>query len=445
MHKNYYKHFAFLYTTVLLFFLNSSFAFALETTYPSLPGFPAVTDKSNLPEYVAYFFGLAIAVAAILAVIFLAIGGLRLITSISSPSAHTDAWNTIKGAILGLLLLMAAFLILRTINPDFIEPVLTPLPDVDGIFYYDGTNKLPSPMSESNTRNVPEGYDRLIYVCSSGPSLFVWKFPETNFQGIDGAYTQAINCGDSINITDARSFNLAFESTGIYYCMGGCSETGTICSGLMSKTNTSSGQISEPFKNNVKSVLFVNDPTQALQYGAVFHFFDDPKQSGPCSFIYNLTSTDKKRSCFNMGSSPSSSVSVFAWNYKTPETSGAGANFYSEPWGNAVGARAGNYFLSSGNIKNYFHIPTNKIIFNYSGINRPTNYISLYQSFLQRPGSIYLEGNYLFVLNNLISTNDHGEKLFVCQIFYSDIFNIKETEFFAKENKIENIEILPIK
>lgn len=428
----------------MLFFLNSPFAFALETKYPQLPGVknPENCTGSNcLPILISYWFTVVIFVAAILAVILLAIGGIRLLTSAGSPSARTEALSIIKGAILGLLLLMTSFLILRTINPKFIEPDLTPLPAVNGIFYANGDARIAAPMSESNTHNVPEGYGQLVYICSSGPSLFVWKFPKTDFGGAENAYTTAIDCGGAINITDAGSFKLAFETAGIYYCMGDCSESGTICSGYMSGTNVSSSELSEPFKYNVKTLLFVNDLSNGVHYGAVFHSIDDPAASSGCSPLYNINeeTINKKRACFDIGSSPSASASIFAWNYADSKTSGSGVSFYSEPWGKSLGARAGKYFLSSSVIGNYVALPTEELAFDYSGINRPDGYKASYKSFSQHPGSIYLEGNYFLELRS------EDEENAVCQIFYTNIFNTNEIEFTAKGNKIKTVLIAPTK
>jgi hypothetical protein len=433
--KNYIKYF---YFFVLVFFVNSPFVFALETTYPSFPGIPGLTTTSKIEDYISYFFKLGIMSAGILAVIFLSIGAIRLMTSAGNPSVRTDSIDAIKGSLLGLILIIVSVLILQTINPKIAEITLEPLPYGDGIFYAKGDDRLPAPMSESNTANVPKGYDKLIYVCSSGPTLFIWKFSKTNFEGIDDAYVIALDCGESTAVTGVGSFKMAFETTGIYYCMKDCSESGTVCSGYMSGANTASGQLPEPFKGKLKSVLFVNDLPSDIKYGAIFHETDDPTSVGVCSLVYNKN-PDKKRVCVTIGNNPSSSISVFAWNAKTPETSGTGVTFYSEPWGETTGARAGKYFLSKKYIRDYFNTSAYRLVFDYTGVNRPQKYKQLYQNFNQHPGSIYLEGNYL------VQIKSSELESAPCQVFFKDIFNIYTTEFLAKKNIIDNLVVIPIK
>ncbi|MFH1968347.1 MAG: hypothetical protein ABIJ84_03100, partial [bacterium] len=182
---------------ILVLLTSTNFAFALETIYPPIPGLPPITDDSGLGAYVGYFFGLAMMAAGILAVIVLTLGAIRLIMSAGNPGARNEAIDMIKGSVLGMVLLVSSFLILRTINISLVTPSLTPLPATEGIYYFNGSDKKPAPMAESNTSNKPEGYDKILYDCSSGPALFVWKFPNHNFEGIDSAFVETLGCGDS--------------------------------------------------------------------------------------------------------------------------------------------------------------------------------------------------------------------------------------------------------
>jgi len=435
----------------------------METVYPSIPGLPyQITEHSGLAQYIGYFFALAIIAAGILAVIVLTIGGIRLIMSEGSPEKRKEAADMIKGSVLGMILVVSSFMLLRTINPAFIEPSLTPLPPVGGIYYFNGSDKKPAPMSEPNTSNVPEGYNQILYDCDSGPDLFIWKYPKINFEGIENTFVETISCQSATGISGVRSFKLAFKTPGVYYFL----KDG--CSGYMSGANVSGGQLQEPFKNKVKSIKILNDPANSRYYGVIFHSSDNPLAVGKCTFprvieqcqgipeLPKKDPDDPNEETFTI----SNSATVFLWNNDKPEISGTGVDFYSEPWGKSLGARAGVYSLKNQEQGTYWkrwagsHNDQNpSLVFNYSGVNRPQSYKQLYKSFYQRPGSIYLNGNYLAALYSVRESPSYsaGESpsdesaVTACQVFFKNVFNIKTTEFYAIGNYVNSVHIFPIK
>ncbi len=436
---------------ILLLLGSASFVFALEAKYPRVPGLPAVTDNSELGDYIGYFFGLGMYLSGILAVISFAVGAIQLIMAASSPEMEKEGKDRMKGSLLGLVLTLSAFIILRTINPSFITPTLTPLPGVEGVFYFNGRDEKPAPISEANTVNVPPGYNQIFYKCSNinSPALLIWKFPQKNFEGYQNAVVVRKTCDSLENISGIGSFKMAFETPGVYYCLGGCS--GDMCSGYMSEANLSSGQLPAPFKDNIKSVMVVNDIANDIRYGTIFHDTDDPTRGGFCSLAFFSPDTGKQRACFN-GIPVSSSVDIFAWNGKTPETSGDGIEFYSEPFGWNSGAKAGKCFLSQkdnqnnatlcnnlGLISNYWDDDAQKLSFDYTNVDRPPEYKQLYINFRQHPGSIRVKGNYLVILNSLVGQNQY------CQTFYKDVPNLNEMEFIAAENNVDIVDVIPIK
>lgn len=78
---------------------------------------PGQTGMTNL---INKFFGISIAIAAILAVIMVAIGGFKYMTN-ESAFRLGDAKEQITNAIIGLILVLAAVVILSTINPDIVN------------------------------------------------------------------------------------------------------------------------------------------------------------------------------------------------------------------------------------------------------------------------------------------------------------------------------------
>lgn len=426
--------------SIVILLLNSGFAYAaLEIRdYPTIPGLispSACTGRDCLSVFIAYWFGLLIYLAGALALISFTIGAVSLIASAENPSARGEAIDRIKGAILGLVLTIASFVIIHTINPTLITPALAPLPGVDGVFYTNGSENKPAPIAEADTANIPAGYNRLVYICNSGPALLVWQFPKTDFRDEDdypNTNVQRLECNKGGITVSGGSFRMAFETPGVYYYLK------ESCSGFMSDVNLSSGQLEAPFKDKVKSIKIINNIPNNVRYVAIFHDNDDNTKAGPCTAPLLINDINKSDACL-AGIPVSSSVDIFNWNAKTPETSGQGVDFYSEPWGQSIGARAGKYSLDKSVIKNYWNDSAQKLTFDYTKVNRPDKYKQLYPNFSQHPGSININGSYLAVLNA-----SSGQERY-CQVFSKSINNLNEIEFIATKNKIDTINILPIK
>ena len=87
-------------------------------------------EKTDIAGLVKNFYNYALAavgVAALGAIIF---GGVKYTVSAGNPSSQTDAIFWITGAVWGLVLLLGANLLLRTINPKLIDMKLTHLESV---------------------------------------------------------------------------------------------------------------------------------------------------------------------------------------------------------------------------------------------------------------------------------------------------------------------------
>ena len=109
---------------LLFFFLGAILVFAqkpLEVVYPQLPGvLTPTTTKTALPDYVRYIFQLSLFIGAMLTFGSLLYGGVRFLTSAGSPAAKKDAQSQISAGILGLIILVSAYIILNTINPQLV-------------------------------------------------------------------------------------------------------------------------------------------------------------------------------------------------------------------------------------------------------------------------------------------------------------------------------------
>src|SRR5258706_6141157 len=74
----------------------------------------------NFRDYVQYMFNLLIAIAAVAAVFMIVWGGLQYMTQ-DSYTGKSAGLEKFRNAVLGLILVLCAYLILRTIDPRLVE------------------------------------------------------------------------------------------------------------------------------------------------------------------------------------------------------------------------------------------------------------------------------------------------------------------------------------
>ena len=77
-------------------------------------------QETAFPQYINMIYTLSITLAIILATIMIVYGGYRYMTSAGNPETLAEAKDIITGAIIGLILLILAALILRTISPSIV-------------------------------------------------------------------------------------------------------------------------------------------------------------------------------------------------------------------------------------------------------------------------------------------------------------------------------------
>jgi len=94
------------------------------TNYQPLAELPGVTDgkvsTSNIGPYLANLFNFLVGLAAILAVFIIALGGFLYISS-DSFTGKSAGKEHITNAIWGLLIVLGAYIILWTINPNLLD------------------------------------------------------------------------------------------------------------------------------------------------------------------------------------------------------------------------------------------------------------------------------------------------------------------------------------
>jgi len=92
-------------------------AISLNLNYPSFGGFDLNTNQ-NLDQIVAWFYYFIVGISGFAAFIMLVWGGFQYLTSAGNPTQISDAKDRMQKALLGLLLILASWLILQVINPD---------------------------------------------------------------------------------------------------------------------------------------------------------------------------------------------------------------------------------------------------------------------------------------------------------------------------------------
>ena len=109
---------------LLVFLLVPSAAGAIDLnlTYPKLPGAPDINLVGNqsLTGIVVWLYVFIVGISGLAAFVMIIWGGVQWMTSAGNPTKTTEAKDKIQKALLGLLLILASFLILQIINPDLV-------------------------------------------------------------------------------------------------------------------------------------------------------------------------------------------------------------------------------------------------------------------------------------------------------------------------------------
>ena len=154
--------------------------------YPSLTGAKDITSNSTLPNIINYIYKFALLACGITALVSIIIGAFLYVTSAGNSSKAEDAKGRITSALLGILILLASVLILKTINPDLVTLSLslptTTTTNTGGYGYQDSILKCYSTQCDGcvtctfacsdgkicTSDNPPPPKQRCIYCCGQG-------------------------------------------------------------------------------------------------------------------------------------------------------------------------------------------------------------------------------------------------------------------------------------
>ncbi len=199
MTKSFNKKYLLVLLTMIGCFAFFALAFAaLQTAWPDSPMKTKVDKTTNLGQFIKYLYEWGIALGGVATFIAFVIAGFQYITSIGNPTTMKDAIDRIKSAMFGLVLLLSAYVLLNTINPELTSFHLDPFNPVVTDDYF---------QSCSGSTPCPDGYKCVTYggkdLCmpDDGKSVFcsdahIWS--NTNF----GGTMTTINVDEVIQGTD---------------------------------------------------------------------------------------------------------------------------------------------------------------------------------------------------------------------------------------------------
>ena len=173
-------------------------ALALETAWPESPMHTKVEKDTNIGEFIKYLYEWGIALGGVATFIAFVIAGFQYITSVGNPQTMKDAIDRIKSAMFGLVMLLSAYVLLNTINPELTEFKLDPFNPTVADDYFQACDP---------THKCPEGYRCAtvggsgICMVDSGDSTICSKavvWSDTNFKGTE----RKISVNETIEGTD---------------------------------------------------------------------------------------------------------------------------------------------------------------------------------------------------------------------------------------------------
>ncbi|TFG35925.1 MAG: hypothetical protein E4H47_00200 [Parcubacteria group bacterium] len=203
---------------LILFFLALFFSFAqaVENQYPTVPGAKTPGPGTNFSETIKYIFNLSMLIGALLVLGVLVWSGFRYLTSGNNPAVTSDVKKKMYSALLGMLILLSAYLILNTINPGFVNislPFILSGPTTP-------TSTAPiTPIVSKNFQEIPLGtiIEDLLAGNSSTtahPGLKCYEYDPATGDTIDVNNDGKIDGNDSHNYNDfycVGLINKAFE------------------------------------------------------------------------------------------------------------------------------------------------------------------------------------------------------------------------------------------
>jgi len=232
----------------------------------------------TLPQYIWFFFQLAMAAGGILAVLSLVFSGIQFIYSSGSPEGIGEAKKRAKSAILGLILLLSSFIIVTTINPKLESLGPTEGLNPVGAFFFAnvGVADKPAPMQMENLDVIKQEYKGIGWKDHCDPEnpnavYVIYLYIDYNFKNL--GWVSRKKCDTIIvGIGEANSYLIVKETPGVYFYDGdGCQPYWESNTFPILHTQSIPEDIGMGGKN-VRSIRIVNgpDPIKGPFFGLIY-------------------------------------------------------------------------------------------------------------------------------------------------------------------------------
>ena len=147
---------------------------AQQQNYPNVGGNQLIsnTASESIPKLVMYIFNLAVWLCILTVIIVLIVGGVQYLTSSGQVSKMASAKTRIYSSLLGLVILIGAWFVLHTMNPQIVIPKITYVPLKSGIFLFteNGYKSFLKATDESIINDLLQSQEAF-YLSNSTPDL----------------------------------------------------------------------------------------------------------------------------------------------------------------------------------------------------------------------------------------------------------------------------------
>lgn len=440
-----------------------------------------------LGSYISKVFKWSLRIAGLAAFGALIYGGFRYLTSAGSPTAISAARKQMLAAVLGLILLLGSYIILRTINPALVGKIDQQAKPKEGICFYGqmDSKQVRCCYTESSKKMPPNFEPQEVEFESIERDLpRIFLFSNQDWEPITGTSpVPTTNCREDYSAdpcpksaAGTKSFFLDWNKPGVYLykkTMGGAGVAAALTfPDEPYQVHRYSASDLENYNDQVKSLrlrpggkcLFLGTTIPGLNpipkigpYGVILHeetefegicrvIFPEPDMGGPLPFGYceeykipNLGS-----GAWEIGQDEASSVTVFWWKTLGHDT--GAVSFYEKK------DEAGDHFkIEAGTIVEYWEQDFDYPIEDgdlggvdvIKGDNPNTD-----DEKLEEIRSIKIEGKFLVVLgrNKVTLPAQHEFRPF-CEVTTKNIPQIEGHHVVhdPEDARVNSIAIIPLK
>lgn len=422
----------------------SAFSFIIFFAFASVTfAAPKVTDVLAPEVNKALQWGVGI--IGVLAAVSFAFGALQY-----TFFKVADGKDRMLGSVFGLVILLSAYLILKTINPQLVELKLTQVEGSYGMMYTGGKiAAIPMPQNEMNTTEVyKSGYRKATYFCTpdengstgNAPNVLYWPYDRPNLKSVDGktgpiySHFMPLACGRSVDVPSAGSLQWQHEYAGVYFSPR--NGEGALNTPYYGGPYLESQSLKDKPTFSLKIVQGKGDWKIPNKIGVVIHnFSENPRKARSCEPDVIFSNGGDKTFDTSLGIAY---ADIFLIPQQLDYGKEDGVNFYSDPSGWLETSDSGVFKIPAKDIPlTGLTISAEKIKFDY-GCSQDTQdttckkddrYRTAYPNFLKRQGSMKINGNFivaLFSKSNSVSANSYYPS---CVTYTEDVDNFANEDF----------------